>query len=47
MKKRIPIFLDIIDDKKSIISMKVFFTVIFGLSILVIISSISYITSLR
>lgn len=46
MKRQVRIFLDI-DDKKSIISMRIFFIVIFGLSILVVVSSISHLISLK
>ena len=47
MKRYIPIFLDIEEDRKSIISMKIFFSIILGLSILVVITSISHIISLK
>ncbi|MGC8972083.1 MAG: hypothetical protein ACP5K2_07805 [bacterium] len=46
MKRQVRRFLDI-DDKKSITSMKIFFLVIFGLSILVVVSSIGHLLSLK
>jgi len=47
MKRHIPVFLDIEEDRKSIISMKIFFSIILCLSILVVITSISHLLGLK